>query len=442
MLRVFKVHIIHVGNMANKGTQALLISDVSVIREIVGNDVSISVSTVDIEGVKRLNLPLDAITSPLLDIPYEKADFYARKYGFNRKSFKYKMLALASFFLMVIQLLLSAFSILLSKVGLKPLYKADAVKCMKECDLVISYSDENFKETASMLPLNIYWVLAWWSMLASRTWEIVAAKLLNKPVVMFPNSVGPFRTFIGRLFAKIALNSCHTILIREPISYGVVNSLGVKAQKILTSDTSILFGALAKTNYIKPSTVMIGVSPGIYTFSLPREMIQNYILSHARALDEAIERYGFSVVFLPHYITGFTLDDFEVSKLIARNMKNREKTRIINARSVEEFKHWIAQMKIVVSSKMHPAVIAASVHVPFLFIAYDYKQTGFASSLGLDDCVLSIRDFSYDKLLAKIEYIWKNLDVIQKLLRKRVPDLQKNVKDSVAFALAPFIDVK
>jgi polysaccharide pyruvyl transferase WcaK-like protein len=171
-------------------------------------------------------------------------------------------------------------------------------------------------------------------------------------------------------------------------------------------------------------------------------MIQNYILSHARALDEAIERYGFSVVFLPHYVTGFALDDFEVSKLIARNMKNREKTRIINARSVEEFKHWTGQMKIVVSSKMHPAVIAASVHVPFLFIAYDYKQTGFASSLGLDDCVLSVRDFSYDKLLAKIEYIWKNLDVIQKLLRKRVPDLQKNVNDSVAFALAPFIDVK
>jgi hypothetical protein len=30
-----KVHIIHVGNMANKGTQALLMSNVSVIGEVI-----------------------------------------------------------------------------------------------------------------------------------------------------------------------------------------------------------------------------------------------------------------------------------------------------------------------------------------------------------------------------------------------------------------------
>ena len=439
---MLKIHIIHVGNMANKGTQLLLISDVSVIREIVGDDVSISVSTIDVEGVKRLDLPLDKITPPLIDIPYEKADFYARKFGFHRGSFKYKMLALAYFLLTFIQVPVSAFSILLSKVGLKPLYRAESVKCMKECDLVISYSDENFKETASMLPLNIYWILAWWSMLISRTWEVVAARLLSKPIVMFPNSIGPFRTFLGRLFAKVALNNCYTILVREPFSYKVINSLGVRAHKILTSDTSIIFGASATTSYNKPSKVMIGVSPGIYTFSLSRKMMQNYISSHAKALDEVIDKYGFSVVFLPHYVTGFALDDFEVSELIARNMKNREKTEIVNARSVEEFKNWISQMKIVVSSKMHPAVIAASVHVPFLFIAYDYKQTGFASSLGLEDCVLSIRDISYEKLFAKIEYVLKNIEVIEGLLKKRVPELQRHVKDSIAFALAPFINAK
>jgi polysaccharide pyruvyl transferase WcaK-like protein len=171
-------------------------------------------------------------------------------------------------------------------------------------------------------------------------------------------------------------------------------------------------------------------------------MIQNYILSHAKALDKVIEKYGFSVVFLPHYVAGFALDDLEVSELIIQNMKKREKTRIINASSVEEFKHWIGQMKIVVSSKMHPAVIAASVHVPFLFIAYDYKQMGFASSLGLEDCILSIRDLSYEKLFTKIEYVIRNLGLIEGLLRERVPELQKNVKDSIAFALAPFVNAK
>jgi hypothetical protein len=72
--------------MANKGTQALLISDISAIRSIVKGDVAFSVSTTDIEGVNRLNLPLAAVLPSTIDIPYEKADYYAQKHGFTRES--------------------------------------------------------------------------------------------------------------------------------------------------------------------------------------------------------------------------------------------------------------------------------------------------------------------------------------------------------------------
>lgn len=76
----YKVHIIHVGHMANKGTQGLLKSDVFILRNILEN-VDISLSTTDIKGVKSLNLPLTAVLSPLVDIPYETADAYAKKMG-------------------------------------------------------------------------------------------------------------------------------------------------------------------------------------------------------------------------------------------------------------------------------------------------------------------------------------------------------------------------
>ena len=60
--------------MNNKGTQALLSSDVFVLKEIVKDDVYISVSTTDVEGVKRLGLPIDAVLPTIHDLPYEKAD--------------------------------------------------------------------------------------------------------------------------------------------------------------------------------------------------------------------------------------------------------------------------------------------------------------------------------------------------------------------------------
>jgi len=40
-----KIHIIHVGNMINKGAQALISTDIFVLKEIVNGDLSISVST-------------------------------------------------------------------------------------------------------------------------------------------------------------------------------------------------------------------------------------------------------------------------------------------------------------------------------------------------------------------------------------------------------------
>jgi len=439
-LKNFKVHIIHVGNMANKGSQALIFSDVYVIRKIVGDDVSISVSTTDIEGMRKLGLPLDKITQPLVDIPYEKADSYARRFGFSRKSFWYKILGFASFYLMFVQAFLSVFSIFLSKVGFKPIYRSETIKCMKNCDLIVSYSDENFKEAASMLPLNIYWVLAWWSMLASRAWEIISARLLNKPVVMFPNSIGPFRTFVGRFLAKVALNNCCVVLIREPISYEVVNSLNVRAEKILTSDTSILFSSiLNRKSYCSKERLAIGVSPGIYAFSLSRNAVQDFVLSHAMALDDVIEKYGVDIVFLPHYVTGFEADDLEICKLIVNNMEHKEKTIIVNTRSVEDFAFWISQMRMIVSSKMHPAVIAASFYVPFVLIAYDHKQYGFALSLGLNDCVLPINEVSPDTLFSKIKYVLENRSALKEALKKHVPRLQNHVKDSIAFALASFM---
>lgn len=434
-----KVHIIHVGNMANKGTQALLCSDVSIIRSIAGDDVAISVSTTDITGVRKLGLPLAAVLPATVDIPYEKADLLAKHFGYTRNSFRYKFFALCGLFLMLVQMILSFVSILLVKAGLKAFYRPKLLATVKDCDVVVSCSDENFKESASMLPLNVYWVVSWWSMLLVRTWEILVAKSLGKHVVMFPNSMGPFRTAIGRLLSRIALSNCDSVLIREPISYGISESLIARSRVILTSDTALTLDAESDLQFANGPRGAIAVSPGVYAHSLAEKRIRQYILDHAKALDKAIEKFGFSVVFLPHYISGFQFDDLDMCKLIIRKMEHSDKARIIEAKDLGEFRSIVSQMDLIVSSKMHPAVLAASVHVPIVFVAYDHKQTGFAASLSLSDCLISLHEVTCERLFSKIDHVWNNRGAIKALLKARVPELQKNVKKSIESAMAPFI---
>lgn len=424
--------------MANKGTQALLMSDVAVIKDVVKGDVAFSVSTTDIEGVKRLNISLNAILPSIVDIPYERADFFAKRFGYTRDSFAYLVFAVASLFFMVIQIILSVISAVFLKVGLRGFYRPEVLRRVKDCNVVVSYSDENFKETASLLPLNIYWVVTWWSMLLSKTWEILIAKFLSKHVVMFPNSVGPFRTGIGRFLSKLALNNCDYVLVREPISYEIVKSLRISSPKILTSDTALLFNPPYVSSFDNCSNPVVGVSPGVYSHSISEKKVYEYALAHAKASDRAIEKYGVSVIFLPHYVSGFRYDDLEISKLILSEMKNASRAKIVDVNTVDEFKSLIDRMDMVISSKMHPAVLAASGCVPTLCIAYDHKQTGFFRGLGLSKCVVPLHELSYQRLTSKIDYVWNKRDEIRALLSERIPKLQKHVKDSIRQVMARF----
>jgi len=420
--------------MNNKGSQGLIKSDVCVIRDVLNQNVDLSVSTVDQSGIKKLNLPFSAIMSPMVDIPYEKADNYARKLNFERRDLQYKLLSVMSIVVMIFQLFVSTFSAIAFKNGFKPFYRSDVLKRFKECDLVISCSDENFKESASLFSLNLYWVIAWWSMLFSRTWEVLIARYLGKKIILFPNSVGPFRTIIGRYLAKLALNCCDHVLIREAISLEIVKSLRVHSNIVITADTALLLPLVSNSHnsFRKP---VVGICLGIYGNTISEAETNHHILSYATAIDEAIDRYGFHVVFLPHYISGFRYDDLEITRLIMEKMKNISNAQLVLAPTVDEFKNILSQMDLVITSKMHPAIFATSQHVPTLCIAYDQKQLGYFNRLNMENCVISTNSISSDKIISTIDYIWNDRENIRISLIEQISILKKNVRNEIATVL-------
>ena len=425
----FKALLIHVGNLNNKGTQALLASDYFVVNDSVKGS-SVSVSTTDIRGVNRLDLPFDVVLPPAVDIPYMKADELVDRFKLERGGFSYRLLVFALLILMALQTFLILFSIIFEKVGFRPIYRGALIKKIKDSDVVISHSDENFKETASLLPLNPIWTVTWWTMLFSRTMDVLVARAFGRPIVMFPNSVGPFRTWVGAFLSRFSLNRCDYLLIREPVSYRIVNELKIRPPKILTYDTALLYSQPGESGN-RFSGPTVGVSPGVYSQSLSKVEVQNYILSHAKALDAIIEKYKVFVVFLPHYISGFSNDDFDISMSIVEKMKNKNRTKIIKTNSVREFKFLLDQMDMVVSSKMHPAVLAATGYVPTMCIAYDHKQTAFFQRLNMDDCTLNIRSVTYESLLSKMEKTWNQKEALHASLKLQIPQWQKNVRQVI-----------
>ncbi|XHH09183.1 MAG: polysaccharide pyruvyl transferase family protein [Candidatus Bathyarchaeia archaeon] len=441
-MRKLKVHFIHVGNMNNKGTQALFASDVSIIKEV-DSYADVSVSTTDIEGINKMKLPLSKVLPPMVDLPYDRADQTIKTLGIGRNGVFYKLLTVSLMVLMPIQTVLSLFSVICCKFGLKPLYRGDVLEKVRSSDVVISHSDESFKETASSLPLNPVWAVTWWSMLFSRTLEIMVARSFHKPVLLFPNSVGPFRTWLGRSMAKLALDSCDYLLIRDPISYSIVKKMGLNSTKILTYDTALLFNQKANIplDVSLPSDHVIGISAGVYSNSMSKAEVKNYITAHAKALDLAIEKHGFTIAFLPHYISGFSGDDLEISKKIIEQMHHKEKTKLIVTQSVSEFKALLNRMSMVISSKMHPAILAVSAFVPVVSIVYDHKQTGFFQRLDMTQCTLDISQVSTERLADKIENTWSHQAQITTSLAEQIPKWQRNVRYVMKKIVLRYFDV-
>ena len=279
-------------------------------------------------------------------------------------------------------------------------------------------------------------------MLLSRTWEILVAKSFHKPIVMFPNSVGPFRTFVGRWLGRLSLDGCSRVLIRDAISYEITEKLGVTSPRILTYDTALLLTSKTDTDIPRFRKPVVGVCPGMYSNSLSSNELSNYVLAHSRALDKSIEEYGLSVIFLPHYVSGFRLDDLEICRMIRENMKHKNRAQIVEARNVDEFKSLLDQMDMIISSKMHPAVLGASGFVPIVCIVYDHKQTGFFARLKMAECTIEIRSLSYENMLKKIEYVWNNRSRLSGSLQNTIPLWQEHVRASIRQAMTQYVKTK
>ena len=60
-----RILIIHAGDLDNKGSDALLRSDVSIIRQLIDGSVELSVSAIGAQRIRESNLPFSSGTSLL-----------------------------------------------------------------------------------------------------------------------------------------------------------------------------------------------------------------------------------------------------------------------------------------------------------------------------------------------------------------------------------------
>ena len=154
--------------------------------------------------------------------------------------------------------------------------------------------------------------------------------LLNKPVVICAESLGPFKNRWNLLVATFILNRAKLITVREELSLKYLQDIGVNKPPIhLTADVAFVLepssklriNEILKNEGIEGSMPLIGVSVSkiISKYGFPElrryeDKYDAYVKLMSKVIDYLMDTFNATIVFVPHVIgPGENLDDRAVA---------------------------------------------------------------------------------------------------------------------------------
>jgi len=247
---------------------------------------------------------------------------------------------------------------------------------------------------------------------------ILIGILLNKPIVVFSQSIGPFKKWSLTL-ARFSLNKVDLIIVREEITKKYLEKLKIDSPIFLTADcafiletasSEIIEEILSREGINIENNVFIGISPNV------RQDSENYVSIMAQMIDYIIENLKSKVIIIPHVV-----NDLVVSQKIYKKIINKNKVKLIkNNYSPEELKGIICLCEIFIGARMHSNIAALSTYVPTMAIAWSHKYYGIMRKLGQEKYVFDFRTMNFSSVVSKIDELWCNRNKIRKELKYKI----------------------
>ncbi len=189
------------------------------------------------------------------------------------------------------------------------------------------------------------------------------ASQLRIPVVMGPQTIGPFRTSVGRRVAPYVLNIASQVHVRDSASGACAERLGRSADSLATD---VVF-LLEREFRFQTRDVILNVS-GLLWSSDSQACSQRYRDQVAR-LVHLLEDRGRSVSLLAHVIGEDTSAVLEFAEQLGGDHE------ILLPKSLNEVRGILGSGALVIAARMHASLNALSSGTPAISWAYSRKFT-------------------------------------------------------------------
>jgi polysaccharide pyruvyl transferase WcaK-like protein len=293
---------------------------------------------------------------------------------------------------------------------------------------------------------------AWDDALPSRLLEIEFAKAVGTPLVMYGQTIGPFNEKNGRTMLKEALNEVAFVCHRDVQSETVLRRAQYPLHtSILTADEAnllpVIGGAAEHARFtqrrgqrlvgimlqnLRPHETPTGPSP-----QGEIRQSEQYYERACEALKTIAMRHDVAYVVIPSTSWDHNSCRELTQRLCVSGVKN---IQMLDDPDVDTFIRTCQAVDVMISTNMHPVIIAATATVPSIALSYHYKLDDYMQSIGMGENCAHIDDFEEAWIVARFEALLTDEHAIRnklKMLHARVKDLARRNSSALRRIVIP-----
>lgn len=235
--------------------------------------------------------------------------------------------------------------------------------------------------------------------LAIMVYTRLVARQCKVPVILAPQTIGPFQTIWGRAAARLTLKSAHTVMARDSSSADFALQLGRPADCLATDVAFAL--TEPHVSSLKRADVALNVS-GLLWNSDAHGPKANY-RENTRGLVDMLLAAGRRVTLLAHVVDNPSADnDMDAIEDILADYGDR--VDVFVPEDLDDVRSFISGCNVVVGARMHACLNALSVGVPAIPLAYSRKFAPLLGDIGWPHTLDLRTDADIaDKVLAILE---------------------------------------
>lgn len=236
-----------------------------------------------------------------------------------------------------------------------------------------------------------------------------ATHLAMRPLVVAPQTIGPFTRRLSKTLARISLNRSVVFATRDALSTDCARGLGVRRKMIEASDVALRLPYDPPTKpQGGPLRIGLNVSGLLMAGGYDRKNMFGLKLDYPSLVDSIITSFQAmpepcEVHLVPHVIVHDRTspeDDYSASEALA---KKHPSVRLAPSFATpSEAKTYIAGLDFFAGARMHSCIAAFSSGVPVIPMAYSRKFAGLFGSLGYShtvDCTSETGEVILQRLL-------------------------------------------